>query len=114
MLQSNYAHDPLVLVQCSRGQEAQVLSVPAAGTEAHESQSLCSTEGEATAMRSLCTATREQPSLAATREKPVQLRRPSRAKTKCVNKIKKKKKVLHYLKKKRIACSRCVLLSRAG
>ena len=37
--------------------------------------------------RSLCTVTREQPPLAATREKPVQLRRPSRAKTKCVNKI---------------------------
>ena len=52
-------------------------------------QSLCSVTREPTTMRSLCTATREQPLLTTTREKPEQQQRPSTAK-----KIKKKKKKL--------------------
>ena len=45
---------------------------------------LCSTRREATAMRSICTATREQLLLFTTREKPARQRRPSTAK---INKL---------------------------
>ena len=46
----------------------------------HQRPSLCSSTREATAMRSLCTASREQPLLAATRKKPGQQQRSSTAK----------------------------------
>ena len=48
----------------------------------------CSATREATTMRSLRTATREQPPLAPPREKPTQQRRPSTAKNNIILKIK--------------------------
>ena len=52
----------------------------AATTEAFEPQSLCSTAGEAAAMRGPHTAAGEQHPLTTTGEKPVQQRRPSTTK----------------------------------
>ena len=48
--------------------DAAQLSLQAATTEAHTPYSLCSTASEATAMRNLHSAIREQPPLTATRE----------------------------------------------
>ena len=57
-------------------------SLGAATTEAHVPWSPCSGAREATTVRSLCTRTREQSSLAATRGKPTQQQRPSLAENK--------------------------------
>ena len=54
----------------------------ATATEVHMSQSPSYSTGEATAMRSPCTATGVQPLLTATREQPTQQQRPGTAKNK--------------------------------
>jgi len=54
---------------CTTATEPELSNPPAATTEALNPWSLCSATREATAVRSLC-ATRQEPLLAATREKP--------------------------------------------
>ena len=67
---------------CSRAWEPQVLSPCAPTTEGLPPDNRCSAAREATTMRSPHTSTREQSSLSATREKPMQQQRPSTAKNK--------------------------------
>ena len=69
---SNQACVPQLLSLCSRAQEPQLLSPRATVTEAQVPWGLCSATREATAMKSLHTATREKPLLATTREKTAQ------------------------------------------
>ena len=64
---------------CSRAWELQPRSPRAATAEACTPLTPCATAGEATALRTLHTATREQPPLPATKEKPTQQPRPSTA-----------------------------------
>ena len=70
MPQSYKAHVQQLLTLCSRALELQLLSSCAATAEAHKPWSPCSLTRAATPRRSLHTATREQPPLSATREKP--------------------------------------------
>ena len=69
------------LSSCATATEPVLQSPGAAPTEAHVPQSPCSTR-EATAMKSLRTATGDEPPLATTREKPTRQQRPSTAKNK--------------------------------
>ena len=55
------------------------MSPPAATIDILTPYSLCSTIGEATAMRNPCTATREQPLFTVAREKSLKQQRPSTA-----------------------------------
>ena len=70
MPQSSYAHAPQLLSLCSGAGDLQLLSPHASLTKAHM-PCLCSTR-KAITMRSLHIATREQPPLSATGEKPTQ------------------------------------------
>ena len=63
MLQSNWARVPQLLSLCSRAWDLQLLSPCAATTEDSVPQSPRSAVREATAMRSLCTVTKDKPYL---------------------------------------------------
>ena len=75
------AGTPQLLSLCSRAQAPQLLSPGAATTEARLPWSLCPTTREATAMRSLPTATRVGPALHTT-EKSEQQQDPGQPKVK--------------------------------
>ena len=74
---NNQAQAPQLLSLYSR-----VWGTATTGPTCHSYWSPCSATREATAMRSLLTATREEPPLAARREKPTRQQRPSVAKNK--------------------------------
>ena len=59
---------PQLLSLCSRAWEPQLLGPRATATEACAPWSLCPVTGEAAAVRSLCTTTREQPPLSTMQE----------------------------------------------
>ena len=75
---SNEACMPQLLSLCSGARELQLLSPHVATTEAWRLWSLCPTTRKATAVRSPCTASREQPLLARTWEKPTEQQRLSK------------------------------------
>ena len=74
ILWSKYAQTPQPLSLCSRARSCDYWI--------HMSWSPCSATTEDIIMRNPCAATREQPLLPATREKPTQQQRPSTAKNK--------------------------------
>ena len=82
MLRSSEARAPQLLGLRSRAHEPQLLSPQATTTEAHVPRARAPQQREATAMRSLCTATKSSPRSPQLEKAHVQQQRPNAAKNK--------------------------------